>query len=114
MLTTMVPNIPATVIAPGSPYSKASPYPYQYGGPANGLSGLHHLGFNTAAGTDEDARGFVDGVKLWVSPGTAFQTINHIAMGTEQAPILYTLGVALPPVLAVGLILALMSGGRRR
>lgn len=104
-LTNFIPNIPATTIFPGTANQMSLPS-------LSGLFGMG-MGMDSTAGTDADARGFLDGIKMWTSPSSAFGEINHIALGTETAPIAYTAGVVLPPILAIGLMLTLISGRRR-
>lgn len=113
MLSNMTPNIPATVINPG-PGEIVSGFnlgPYFPG--LSGLAGLAGLGIASTTGTDEDTRGLMDGLKLWTSPKDAFTAVNRIALGTDKAPITYTVGAALPPLILVGVLMALVTGRRR-
>ncbi len=118
MITDLVPNIPATVINPGSPNQMVMGFNtgMNIGPSVNRLPGIAGLGMASTTGTDEDTRGIMDGMKLWTSPTAAFQALNRIALGTDKAPITYTVGAALPPLIAVGILLTLVGGGggRRR
>ena len=107
MLSDMTPNIPATIINPGAGEIVSG---FNLGPYFPGLSGL---GITSTTGTDEDTRGLMDGLKLWTSPMDAFTAVNRIALGTDKAPITYTVGAALPPLILVGVLMALVSGRRR-